>query len=239
MSTDAINQQIQELEELRRQTRRTSLYTAVGLALIAIIGVGAIIHSMYSLTRTGPKQDEFIMHLGSKLQSDILPVVKSCAEGSVKRLKPILEGELKELDARAPQIAETARREILIMGTNVPARAAIVLEETLSKPVEEREQKLRKLYPGVSDEKMAALFENVRAETQEQLERTAEKLFAPHLNSIQRIMMNVDKIESSEPIGTKKDIDSWQVAFLFLDVFTHEFKDLGVAESANPLETKQ
>ena len=117
------------LEDLRRQTRRTSLYTALGLAVIAIIGVGAIIHTMYSLTKSGPKQDEFIMHLGSKLQSDILPVAKKCAEGSVKRLKPVLESELKELDARAPKVAEAALREIMVMGTNVPARAALILEQ--------------------------------------------------------------------------------------------------------------
>ena len=239
MSTDAIKSQIYELEELRRQTRRTSFYTAVGLALIAIITVGAIIHGMFSLTRTGPKQDEFIMHLGNKLQSDILPVVRKCAEDSVKRLKPTLETELKELDTHAPKIAETALREILIMGTNVPVRAASVLETALNRPLEQREQKLRRMNPGVTDAQMATLIENVRAETEEQLGRTAEKLFSPHLAAIDHIMANVDTIANTEPAADKKDIDSWQVAFLFLDVFTHEFKDLGATEASHSKETSK
>jgi hypothetical protein len=238
MNTDAIKSQIYELEELRRQARRTTFYTAVGLVLIAIISVGAILHSMYSLTRTGPKQDEFIVHLGARLQTDILPVVRKCAEDSVKHLKPTLEAELKELDTRAPKLAETALREILIMGTNVPTRAAAVFETSLNRPLEQREQKLRHMYPSVTDAQMTTLVENVRAETEDQLARTAEKLFNPHLNSIDRIMANVDKIANSEPANPKQDIDSWQVAFLFLDVFTHEFKDLG-ADAAHPKETSK
>jgi hypothetical protein len=54
------------------------------------------------------------------------------------------------------------------------------------------------------------------------------------LNSIQSILANLDKIQKSEPVADSKDIDSWQVAFMFMDVFVNEFKDLAPPETAQP-----
>ena len=100
MSTETINQQIQELESLRRQTRRLNLWITLALAVIVIVGVGAIINSFYGLTISGPKQDAFVKHLTSRLQTEVLPMVRRLADPSIKRLKPAVETELKRLDAR-------------------------------------------------------------------------------------------------------------------------------------------
>ncbi len=238
MSTDAINQQIQELERLRRQIRRSNLATVFALALIVIVGVGAIVNSLYGLTHSGPKQDQFLVHFGGQLQTNVLPVAQRFAEASVRRLRPVLETELRGLDDRAPQLAEVALTELSKLSTNLPTRAGRVLENTVGKALQEREARLRRLYPGVSEQHIASLMENLHAEAQAQLTRTGEKLFKPHVNSIQGILANLDKIESTEPLGPANELDSWQVAFLFLDVFTHEFKDLGF-DDTKPQETKQ
>ncbi len=237
MSTDALHQQIQELERLRRQTRLSGLFTVLALAVIVIVGVGAIVSSMYSLTHAGPKQDEFLVHFGGQLQTHVLPAAQRFAEGSLRRLKPVLETELRALDNRAPQLAEAALAEVNKLGTNLPVRAAAVLQETVGKTLQQREARLRQMYPGMTDQQLANVLQNLQAEAQAQLERNGKKLFQPHVNSIQGILADLDKIERTEPIGAVQELDSWQVAFLFLDVFTHEFKDLGLPE-ALPQEIK-
>jgi hypothetical protein len=58
------------------------------------------------------------------------------------------------------------------------------------------------------------------------------------LSSIQNILADLDKIEKTEAVNTKQDISPWQMAYLFMDVFTQEFKDLAVTENAKTQEKK-
>ena len=238
MSTESIDQQIQELERLRRQTRSLNFYITLALAVIVLVGVGAIINSFYGLTVAGPKQDAFLKHLGSRLQTEILPMVRNLADPAIKRLKPAVETELKRLDTRAPEVADAAIRELNTLGTNLPVRAGIILDQTVGKELQKRDARLRKMFPGVTDQQVVTLLDSIHLETQDQLLKTGEKLFNPHLNSIQHILADLEKIEKTEAVNTKQEINPWQVAFLFMDVFTQEFKDLAVTETVKPQETK-
>ena len=238
MSTEDINQQIQELESLRRQTRRLNFYLTLALAVIVIVGVGAIINSFYGLAVSGPKQDAFLKHLGGRMQTEILPMVRNLADPAIKRLKPAVETELKQLDARAPEVADAALRELNTLGTNLPVRAGIILEQTVGKELQKRDARLRKMFPGATDKQVVTLLDSIHLETQDQLLKTGEKLFNPHLNSIQHILADLEKIEKTEAVNTKQEINPWQVAFLFMDVFTQEFKDLAVTQTAKAQETK-
>jgi hypothetical protein len=238
MSTEPINQQIQELESLKRQTRRFNLCITLALTVVVLVGVGAIISSFYDLTVSGPKQDEFLKALGGRLQVDVLPMVRRMADPSIKRLKPAVEAELKRLDARAPEVADAAIRELSILGTNLPVRAGIVLDQTVGKELQKRDVRLRKMFPGVTDQQIETLLNNIHLEAQDQLVKTGEKLFNPHLDSIQKILADLEKIEKTEAVNTKQETNPWQVAFLFMDVFTQEFKDVAVTETAKPKETK-
>jgi len=238
MNTEAISQQIHELESLKRQTRRFNLCITLALVVVVLVGVGAIISSFYDLTISGPKQDEFLKALGGRLQVDVLPMVRKLADPSVKRLKPAMEAELQRLDARAPEVADAAIRELNILGTNLPVRAGIILDQTVGKELQKRDARLRKMFPGVTDQQVVTLLNNIHLEAQDQLLKTGEKLFNPHLNSIQKILADLEKIEKTEAVTIKQEINPWQVAFLFMDVFTQEFKDLAVTETAKPQETK-
>ena len=82
------------------------------------------------------------------------------------------------------------------------------------------------------------MLDSIHLEAQDQLLKTGEKLFNPHLNSIQNILADLEKIEKTEAVNAKQEINPWQVAFLFMDVFTQEFKDLAVAETTKPQEKK-
>ncbi len=238
-NTDTISQQVEELERLRRETRRFNFWTTLALAAIVVVGVGAIINSFFGLTMSGPKQDEFLTHLGGQLQRDALPAGRKYAEPAVKRLRPVLEVELKRLDARAPEVADAALRELSILGTNLPLRAVSVLDQTINRELQERNKRLHKILPGVTDQQVTTLLDNMQVEAHDQLQKTGEKLFNPHLNSIQSILANLEKIEKTERVNPKQEINPWQVAFVFMDVFTHEFKDLDVTETTKPQEATQ
>jgi hypothetical protein len=142
------------------------------------------------------------------------------------------------LDARAPEVADAAIRELNILGANLPVRAGIVLDQTVGKALQQRDARLRKMFPGATDRQVVNLLDSIHIEAQDQLLKTGEKLFNPHLNSIQKILADLEKIEKTEAVNTKQEINPWQVAFLFMDVFTQEFKDLAVTEPAKPQEKK-
>jgi hypothetical protein len=238
MSTEDINKQILELESLRHQTRRFSLGITLVLAVVVLVGVGAIISSFYDLTVSGAKQDLFLKQLGGRLQVQVLPMVQKLVDPSIKRLKPAVETELQRLDARAPEIVNVAIRELNTLGTNLPVRAGFILEDTVGKELQKRDARLRKLFPEATDEQVAILLNNIHLEAQDQLLKTGETLFNPHLNSIQNILADLDKIEKTEAVNTKQEISPWQMAYLFMDVFTQEFKDLSVTENAKTQEIK-
>ena len=94
------------------------------------------------------------------------------------------------------------------------------------------------MFPGVKDQQVVTLLDSIHLEAQDQLLKTGEKLFNPHLNSIQKILADLEKIEKTEAVSTKQEVNPWQLAFLFTDVFTQEFKDLAVTEPAKTQEKK-
>jgi hypothetical protein len=237
MNADEVNRQIGELERIRLQTRRFRLLTIAALIAIVVASVSAIINSFYSLALAGPRQDAFVRHLGVNLQKDFMPIAERIAGRSLQRLKPAVEAALQRLNARSPEIAEVTLRELDLLGKELPVRAERILDETFGKTLREREDKLRKMHPGLDGGKVAALLGNLSLEAQEQLAKTGESVFSPHLNSIQSILADLETIKNSEPVEVKKDVDSWQMAFLFMDVFVHEFEDLGATETAQREET--
>jgi len=244
MSTEEAKQIIQELGNLRRQTNRFRLLTFIALLTIVIAGVSAIINSVYSLTLAGPKQESFISNLSTNLQQDLLPIVQKIAGRSVERLKPAVEKELKEINGRAPEVADIALNELNQMGNELTVQAGKVLDRTIGGTLQRREGKLRNMYPDVYDKQIDTLLNNLALEAGDQLARCSENLFNPHLNSAQSILVNLENIQKTEPIDASKDIDAWQVAFMFMDVFVHEFKDLAppetaISKTAKPRMTKE
>ncbi len=197
-----------------------------------IAGVSAIIESVYSLTLAGPRQEEFVRNLSAGLKDDLLPAVQKIAGRSVERLKPAVELELKEINGRAPEVADVALRELDEMGGELTVQAGKILDQTVTGTLQKREGKLRQMYPDVYDKQIDALLNNLALEAEDQLAQSGENIFNPHLNSIQSILNSLDKIQKTEPVAASQNVDSWQVAYMFMDVFVHEFKGMGPPEPA-------
>jgi predicted PurR-regulated permease PerM len=231
MSTEEAKQLIQELEKVRFRTRCFRLLTLITLLVIVITGVSAIINSIYSLTLRGSKKDAFVSNLSVDLHRDLLPIVQKIAGRSLENLKPAVEAEMQRLNARAPEIADVALRELNQMGNELPVRADKILDQTITSTLQKRDEKLRKMYPDIYDQQVESLLNNLALEAEDQLAQSGENIFNPHLNSIKSILANLEKIQKSEPIEPSKAVDDWQVAFLFMDVFVHEFKGMTPPET--------
>jgi len=239
MNADEVKQQIQELEKLRLQTRRFRLCTILALVAIVVVGVTAIINSVHSLTIPGPRQEVFLKELGGNLQRDVIPAVRKIATQTLERLKPALEVEFHRLGARAPQMADAALRELNRMMVDLPLRAEKTLDRTLGKTILQRQEKLRKMFPGVYDKQLTTLLNNMALEVEDQCGHVGEKIFRSHLNSIQQILLDLEKIQKSEAIDPQKQVDPWQTAFLFIDLFDQEFKDLALPDKPQNKEIKK
>ena len=233
MSTEEAKQLIQELEKLRVQTRRFRLLTIIALLVIVIAGVSAIIESVYSLTLAGPRQEAFVSNMSADLKVNLLPTVQKIAGRSIETLKPAVEKELGEINGRAPEVADVALRELDAMGSELTVQAGKVLDQTVNGTLQRRQGKLRQMFPAIYDKQIDILLNNLTLEAQDQLAQNGGNIFNSHLNSIQSILANLDKIQKTEPEAASNNIDSWQVAFMFMDVFVHEFKDLRPPETAN------
>ena len=231
MSTEEAKQLILELEKVQRHTRRFRLLTTIALLVIVITGVSAIIESVYSLAAAGPKQEVFVKNLSADLQDNLLPIVQKIAGRSVERLKPAVEMELRDMNARAPEVADVALQELDQMGYELTAHAGKVLNQTVSGTLQKREGRLRKMYPGVYDKQIDTLLNNLAMEAGEQFAQSGENLFNSHLNSIQKILIDLDKIQKSEPVPADTNVDGWQVAFMFMDVFVQEFTNMTPSET--------
>jgi hypothetical protein len=226
MSTEEAKQLIRELETVRLHTRRFRLLTTIALLVIVITGVSAIIKSVYSLAATGPKQEEFVSYLSEDLKENLLPIVQRIAGRTVEQLKPAIEREMKDINARAPEVADVALNELDQMGSEITVHAGKVLDQTVNGILHKQEGKLRKLYPGVYDKQIETLLNNLALEAEDQIAQSGENVFNPHLNSVQSILVNLEKIQKSEVGDTNNNVDAWQVAFMFMDVFVHEFQDM-------------
>jgi len=233
MSTEEAKQLIQELEKIRIQSRRFRLLTIIALLVIVITGVSAIIESAYSLTLAGPRQQAFISDLSANLKDNLLPAVQKIAGRSVEVLKPAIERELKDINGRAPEVADVALRELDGMGGELTVQAGKILDDTVTGTLRRQQIKLRRMYPDIYDKQIDLLLNNLTLEAQNQLAQSGENIFNPHMNSIQSILTNLDKIQKTEPVTASNNVDSWQVAYMFMDVFVHEFKDLTPPEAAN------
>jgi hypothetical protein len=232
MNTEEAKQLIKELEHIRRQTYRFRLLTIIALLAIVFTGVSAIVESFSGLAHAGPRQEIFLSNLNTNMQRDLLPIVQKITGRAVDRLKPAIEKELQEINGRAPEVADVALNELDQMGNELTIYAGKVLDQTINGTLQKREGKLRKMYPGLYDKQIDTLLNNLTLEACDQLNQTGENMFNPHLNAVQTILIDLEKIQKTEPVDASRNVDSWQVAYMFMDVFVHEFKDMGPPEPA-------
>jgi len=234
MSPDEVQKQVQELESVRSQTRLWRAGSVLAIIVIVAACVGRLIDGVTGLASPGPRQDAFLGDVTASFKTNVVPGLQKIATQAIYDIKPMVELEIQKLNERAPDIAATLKKEIDLLTHNLPNRGEKVLDSTFGAMLKKREDKIRKMYPTVTPENVASLVHNLVAETHDQVEHVSDRLFAPHILSLNNILENVSEIQRTEKFDASEDFPKWEMASLIIDLLQQEFKDLSDLDEKDP-----
>jgi hypothetical protein len=110
------------------------------------------------------------------------------------------------------------------------------MEATLGRELKAREGKIKGMFPGVKEEDVATLVNNLVSESHSSMENLSKTLFGRHLQALTTISANLDIIKHSEKINPDEDLASWETALSIMDLMRDEIKP-GEGENTKPANT--
>lgn len=222
MSPETTSKKIAELQSLRSQVTRWRV--GVPIAVIAIItGNILMVYSAADSLARGPEREVFVQGVTSGMEDDVMPIVKHIAYRGFHDTKKSVENEFQKISDRTPEFADALRGEIEKLVENVPDRTQQDLSEILADTLAKQDQKIEELFPDASEDKVADIVEKLAAMGKDQAEYVSDRLFEPHLVTINNIIDDLDVIRKSESIHPGDTLASWEMALLVFDVLRVEF----------------
>ncbi len=226
MSPAEVQKNIQELESLQSRLRRWRVGATLAIIAIVVVCVWRLIDGVNGLVSAGPRQEVFLGDLTAGLKSNVAPEVQKIATQAFYDIKPAVEREMRKLNDRAPDVAAVLKRETEALVHNLPVRGGRVLDASFGGMLRKREAKIRKMYPDVTEEKVASLVVNLVAETHDQMSNVTDTLFAQHIVALNGILEQVSEIQRTEKVNSQEEFPTWEMASLAIDLLHDEFKDL-------------
>jgi ATP-dependent Zn protease len=243
-SSAPVPAQIAEIQTLQSQIRRWRI--AAVLAVLLIMGVCAkmIVEAFTDLAQEGPAQEKFMKHLVGGVKEHVMPTAQRIASQTASQIVPEVQKEIDKLNERAPEITEAALKELELLAANLPDRGEKILVKTFGEMMHKREEKLKKQFPEITDQKIATLVNNLISVAEVQAEEVSAILFADHINAVDRVANSLHAIQKAEaPTLTQQDIPSWQVGLMLFDLFREEIRPLEVpltpSTNASPIKLKK
>lgn len=230
MTPEEVSNQVRELESLRAQLRLwRTLVPLITLSMIAL-GVYTIYRAGDNLVADGPPREEFVAAFTDGLNREVRPTVEKVAQQTFSETKRAVEKELSRLNDRTPELAGALKKEIETLIHNIPRRSEKALQASFGAMLQKREAEIRKLYPEVTEKRVATLVLGLTDLSQQRLEHVTQQLFSPHLESLSLIMDDVAYIQKTEKASAGEDLASWDMALIVFDLIRDEFADLHVTE---------
>lgn len=235
-TTDEIQRQITELTALRKSTRRWQLATTLLIVVILCAGIGSILNSVMGLAKAGPVQDKFVAELQSGLKKQVVPELDRLVKSSLSDVKRDVEVELKKVNERSPELVKALNKELEILQHGLPQRGEKIMEATLGRELKSREGKIKGMFPGVKEEDVASLVNNLVSESHSSMENLSKTLFGRHLQALTTISANLDIIKRTEKINPDEDLANWETALSIMDLMRDEIKP-GEGENTKAAKT--
>src|SRR5687768_8389023 len=230
MNSEQVQIQIKELESLRSQMRAWRLAVTLVILVMIIICVGTLINSIYGLTQPGPRQERFVAELSTGLQEGAMPEIQRIGTQTLNSID--FPAEFAKLNARTPELAEASMKELQTLSEGLPQRGEKVLNATFGEMIHSRETKIREMYPDVTEDKVHTLGTNLTEEATVRTAQITQRLFDPHLKSMNAIVEDIIKIQHSEAVNPR-EVPTWQMALLIFDIARADFKDLEIYQGLN------
>ncbi len=238
MTPEEVSAQVRELESLRSQLRLWR--TAIPLITIAIVthGVVTIYRAAVDLVADGPPREEFVSAYTDGLNREVRPTVEKIAQQTFSLTRDAVRKELTRLNDRTPEMAAALKKEIEALIHNIPRRGEKALQASFGAMLKKREADIRKMYPDVTEQKVASLVLGLTDVSQQRLDRVMQQLFSPHLEALSGIMDDVAHIQRTETVAAQEDLASWDMALMVFDLIRDEFADLHVTEASPAVPAK-
>ena len=147
--------------------------------------------------------EEFAAKMRADFEIEYENTVKPAAEDLAKKILVDIQGEagekFSELATHADEIMAGATGELHALTNGIPDKVKFALDQTLVKTINDRDEKLRKMFPKLTKEKQAALVSRLSALSKEQSEKIFLNLFADHVSELGKASDALMKIQQTEP----------------------------------------
>mgnify|MGYP000160902632 CR=1 FL=1 len=170
--------------------------------------------------------------------------IKPAAEDLAKKVLVDIQGQaaekFSELSTHADDIMGSATKELHTLTNSIPEKIKFAINETLVKTINEREAKMRKMFPKLTKEKQSAVLGRLSELSEEQGEKIFLTLFADHISELGKVSDSLQKIQQAEAGGTQQadgqvgDIQtSLTLLSAILEVAQKEFETEGDVSVSN------
>jgi hypothetical protein len=235
MNDDQTKQKIAELEALRSAVRTWRLVSVLLVILIVVVCVWSVVHSLRSLTREGPQQQEFTRAFAEGFHERVLPPAQDMVRQTVHELSPVVIEEFQKLNARVPELTAALQTEGQALMENLPRRAEKVLDAQFTALMKQREAKIRKMFPDASEEKIGQVVNNLIEEGGVHMASVLDDMFKPHEEVFHDILTHLYTIQEMEAEHVKDETPTWEMAVLLFDAVRDDLQDLDSMEYAEAL----
>ena len=175
--------------------------------------------------------------------------IKPAAEDLAKKVLVDIQGQaaekFSELSTHADDIMGSATKELHTLTNSIPEKIKFAINETLVKTINEREAKMRKMFPKLTKEKQSAVLGRLSELSEEQGEKIFLTLFADHISELGKVSDSLQKIQQAEAGGTQQadgqvgDIQtSLTLLSAILEVAQKEFETEGNVSVSNDDQTE-
>lgn len=223
-SSDEVNKKIQELEALKKEAGRWKLGGVVAVLAIVVICLLTLKSNVTSLVEDGPKKDKLMANLREEADKQIIPDLKGSLEEAQKIAVDAVKTELTKLNERLPEITAKAQTEAVALGQDLQKEADVVMQATFQKMLNEREAKIRKMYPDVTEAKITSAIANLQTAIEAELNKLIEEMFIEHLQAVDGIVQHIQMIkDDNDDLDLLDQNAPWEMATLVFEIVKEEF----------------
>jgi hypothetical protein len=235
MTPEVTSNKIAELKVLRSQLNRWR----TGIPVVVLVIMFTSMFKIYSVGRNlsvpGPGRDEFVASVQQGLKQDVQPIVELIAKQTYLETKNAVQVELKKINTRTPEFAAALKTQIEELVRNIPERTEKVIAKTFAEALARQELAVREMFPEVDEKRVAAVVLKLTEAAEVQCEFVGEKMFEPHLISINNMIGDLQTISKSEDIEGAASLASWEMALIVFDLLRDEFDEVPAAPVAKAI----
>lgn len=220
METTSNRSEIDELRSVRRQAAAWRLSLVIVLAIVVLSCIAQFVNAAHQLASDTPQRQQLVQLLGEGFQRDIVPQVQEVGTEAFESIN--FNEQINGLNKRAPEVAEAALKEMRLLSTNLPAKGRKAFADEFSKALDNQAVKLQEEFPDYSEEQIKSFLGALTTETHAQLGIVTDSLFAPHVESMNNIVADIDKIAGQVP-ASEMEMPTWQMALLIVDIARADF----------------